>query len=89
MISTDTKAPRTSENSERKNVSEKLFKKVLIEHFHSNGQHLCKFIGTKEIKAFAKEKSSTPRGLVWDTNMVAISLFWHTNMVAVTSRENT
>ena len=54
MISTDTKAPRTSENSERKNVSEKLFKKVLVaEHFHSNGQHLCKFIGAKEIKAFA------------------------------------
>ena len=53
MISTDTKAPRTSENSERKNVSEKLFKKVLMENFHSNGQHLCKFIGAKEIKAFA------------------------------------
>ena len=30
-----------------------------IECFHSRGQHLCKFIGTKE-------KCSTPRGLVWD-----------------------
>ena len=27
-------------------------------------------------KAFAKEKSSTPTGLVWDTNMAAVSLFY-------------
>ena len=40
-------------------------------------------------KAFAQEKSSTPTGLVWDTNKVAVSLFWDTNMTAVTSRENT
>ena len=40
-------------------------------------------------KAFAEEKSSTPRGLVWDTNMAAVSLFWDTNMAAVTSGENT
>ena len=46
-----------------------------IERFDARGQHLCKFIGTK--KAFTKEKSSTPTGLVWDTNMAA-----------VTSREN-
>ena len=32
---------------------------------------------------------STPRGLVWDTNMAAISLFWDTNMAAVTSCEKT
>ena len=32
---------------------------------------------------------STPRGLVWDTNMAAVSLFWDTNMVAVTSCEKT
>ena len=31
---------------------------------------------------------STPTGLVWDTNMVAVSLFWNTNMAAVTSCEN-
>ena len=39
-------------------------------------------------KAFAQEKSSTPTGLVWDTNMVAALLFWDTNMAAVSSCEN-
>ena len=39
-------------------------------------------------KAFALEKSWTPRGFVWDTNMAAVSLFWDTNMAAVTSCEN-
>ena len=38
-------------------------------------------------KVFASEKSSTPTGLVWDTNMAAVSLFWNTNMAAVTSCE--
>ena len=40
-------------------------------------------------KVFALEKSPTPTGLVWDTNMAAVSLIWDTNMAAVTSRENT
>ena len=40
-------------------------------------------------KAFAYEKSSTPTGVVWDTNMAAVSLFWDTNMAAMTSCENT
>ena len=51
-------------------------------------------------KAFAQEKSSTPTGLVWDTDMAAVLLFWDsnmaavslfldTNMAAVTSCENT
>ena len=40
-------------------------------------------------KAFTKEKSSTPTGLVWDTNVAAVSLFWDTNMAAMTSCENT
>ena len=40
-------------------------------------------------KAFTQEKSSTPTGLVWDTNMAAVSLFWDTNTAAVTSCENT
>ena len=35
-------------------------------------------------KAFALEKCSTPKGLVWDTNMAAVSLFCDTNMAAVT-----
>ena len=32
---------------------------------------------------------STPIGLVWDTNMAAVSLFWDTNIAAVTSCKNT
>ena len=39
-------------------------------------------------KAFTKEKSSTPTGLIWDTNMAAVLLFWNTNIAAVTSYEN-
>ena len=27
-------------------------------------------------KALTQEKSSTPTGLVWNTNMAAVSLFW-------------
>jgi len=59
-----------------------------IERFHSRGQQLCKFIGTKESFYIRKEFNSTPKGLVWYTNMAAISLFWNTNMAAMTSREN-
>ena len=40
-------------------------------------------------KRLHKEKSSTAKGLVWDTNMAAVLLFWDTNMAAVTSCENT
>ena len=61
--------------------------KITIERFHSRDQHLCKFIGTKE-SVYIKKKSSTPRGLIWNTNMATVSLFWNINMVAVTSREN-
>ena len=43
----------------------------------------------KQKKAFAYEKSSTPRGLIWDPNMAAFLLFWDTNMAAMTSCENT
>ena len=31
-------------------------------------------------KGFTQEKSSTPTGLVWNTNMAAVSLFWNTNI---------
>ena len=40
-------------------------------------------------KWFALEKSLTLTGLVWDTNMAAVSLIWDTNMAALTSCENT
>ena len=36
-----------------------------------------------------RKELNSPRGLVWDTNMAAVSLFWDTNMAAVTSCENT
>ena len=39
-------------------------------------------------KAFTKDKCSTLRGLVWNTNMAAVYLFWNTNMADVTPREN-
>ena len=39
-------------------------------------------------KIFTYEKSPTPKGFVWNTNMAAVSLFWNTNMAAVTSCEN-
>ena len=37
--------------------------------------------GTRE--AFTQEKSSSPTGLIWNTNMTAIPLFWDANMAAV------
>ena len=54
-----------------------------IERFHSRGQHLCKFIGTKEIIYIRKEFNSQRiflvhqhgrRFIVLDTNMVALTL---------------
>ena len=36
-------------------------------------------------KRLPREKSSVPTGLVWDNNMVAVSLFWDTDMANVTS----
>ena len=53
------------------------------EGFHSRGQQLCKLIGTKESFTFYISKSSTPRGLVWNTNMAAVLLFWNTNTVVM------
>ena len=38
-------------------------KKSLIECFHSRGQHLCKFIGTKESVCIRKEFNSQRIGL--------------------------
>ena len=45
------------------------------------------FIGTRE--TFTQEKSSSPTGLIWNTNMTAIPLFWDTNMAAVSLFRNT
>ena len=54
----------------------------LIECFHSRGQHLCKFIGTKESICIREEFNSHKIG------MAAVSLFWDTNMATVTSCVN-
>ena len=62
--------------------------KARIECLQSRGQHLCNFIGTKE-SVFMKKEFKTPTGLVWDTNIAAISLFWNTNLVTMTSCKNT
>ena len=35
-----------------------------------------------------ERESSTPTGLVWNTNMAAVSLFWNTSMTDMTSCEN-
>ena len=61
---------------------------IVILCFHSRGQHLFKFIATKE-SVYIRKKSSTLTGLVWDTNMTAVSLFWDTNTAAMTASENT
>ena len=57
-----------------------------MERFHSRGQHLCKFIGTKESVCIRKEFNS--HRIVLVHNMAAVSLFWNTNIAAVTSSEN-
>ena len=43
-----------------------------MEGFHSRGQHLCKFIGTKKIFNI-KKNSSTTTGMVWNTIMAAVT----------------
>ena len=58
----------------------------VIELFHSSGQQLCKFIGTDE--SFYMRRRLKLSGLVWDTNMAAVSLYWDTNVSAVTSCGN-
>ena len=68
----------------RQNSAFLAFAKILsIECFHSRGQHLCKFIGTKESVCIRKEFNSHRTGLghqhggrfiVWDTNMAAVTL---------------
>ena len=56
-----------------------------IERFHSHGEHLRQLIGEKRVYI---RKELTPTGLVWNTNMAAVSFFWNNNMAAVTSCEN-
>ena len=43
-------------------------------------------IGRKE--SVYIRNGSTPTGLVWNSNMAAVSLFWNINMNALTSCEN-
>jgi len=54
-----------------------------IKRFHSRGSSHANVLEQK--KVFTQEKSSTPTGLVWYSNLAAISLLWDTtNMFAVT-----
>ena len=48
----------------------------------SRAQQPCKFIGTKRRVYIRKLLNS---GLVWYTNMAAVSFVWNTNIAAVTS----
>lgn len=56
--------------------------------FNNVASIYARFIGTKEITYLRKE-FSTSKGLVWYTNMAAISLFLNNNIAAETSCENT
>jgi len=60
--------------------------KVRIERFHSVASTHVNLLEPKEV--FIQQKSSTPTGLVWYTNMATVSLFWNTNMAAATSFQN-
>ena len=60
---------------------------VNIECFHARGQHLCKFIGTKESVCIRKEVNSQRTGLGHQHGRRF--MFWDTNMAVVTSCENT
>ena len=57
--------------------------KKCIEGFHSQMQ-----IYYDNGKRLRKKTSSAPTGLVWDTNMAAVSLFLDINMADVTSYQS-
>ena len=46
------------------------------------------FCSVEEREGERERESSTPTGLVWNTNMAAVSLFWNTSMTDMTSCEN-
>ena len=62
---------------------------ILLECFHSRGQHLRKFIETKESVCIRKQFNSHRIGLGHEHGRRFIVLIWDTNMAAVTSCENT
>ena len=45
----------------------------------------CIQIYCDQRKRLPKEKSSAPTGLVWDNNMVAVSVFWDADLADLTS----
>ena len=55
---------------------------VLTERFHSHDQHPYWFTETKG-NVHIKIEFIIPGGLVWYTNMVAVSLFWNANMATI------
>ena len=55
--------------------------KSVFTHVASNYSNLLE----QKKKEFTEEKSSTPKGLVWNTNMAALLMFWDTNMADMMS----
>ena len=58
-----------------------------IERFYSSAPASMQIYLSKRKRLH--KKGSTPTGLVWNTNMAAVSLRWNTNMAAVGSCRNT
>ena len=46
------------------------------------------FVEQQQKNAYTRKYSSTPTGLVWNTNMAVVSLCLNTNMAVVTTGEN-
>ena len=55
--------------------------KSVFTHVASNYSNLLE----QKKKEFTEEKSSTPKRLVWNTNMAALLMFWDTNMADMMS----
>ena len=55
-----------------------------MECFYSRPARMQIYLFIAITESVYKRKSSTPTGLVWDTNMAALLFFWDTNMADMT-----
>ena len=53
-----------------------------LERFASRCQQLFQYL-LRQKEALKDKKSSTPTGLVWESNKASVSLFWENNMAAI------
>ena len=53
-----------------------------LERFASRCQQLFQFL-LRQKEALKYEKSSTPTGMVWESNKASVSMFWETNVAAI------